>query len=136
MSESSLSDRLRDDQDPLRDILRAARSWSVPLSVFLGREVVTTHEHDSAGRLVRSTQQPLWTAEDREAALALAAYEASLCSGCGDPLAETTKPEHEDAYVPKAAIRCHRCAAAVRGQDRYRDDPYASSLMVPVVFEP
>lgn len=118
----------------LRHTLQACRG--IPLSVFLGRQIVTTHEYDAAGRLVRSTQEAVWTADDRDAALALAAYEASLCGGCGDPLSETTKAEHEYAYVPKPPIRCHRCTAADRGAELYRDAPHASALMVPVVFEP
>jgi hypothetical protein len=68
--------------------------------------------------------------------MALAVYESGLCSGCGDPLEQTTKAEHEYAYVPKPPIRCHRCTAADRGADQYRDSPHPAALRVPVVFEP
>lgn len=43
--------------------------------------------------------------------LALAEYEADLCTGCGGHLSETTAPEAEGQYAIEPAVRCHRCTA-------------------------
>lgn len=122
----------RVDSDPgLRHALETARAWGVRPSEFLGRAVVTTHDHDAAGRLVRSTSAG-WTDEDRGLAMALANYEAGLCSGCHAPLSETTAPEAEDGYTAGLAIRCHRCTASQRAAEFYQDSPQPSALMIPV----
>ena len=93
--------------------------------------IVTTNEHDAAGRLVRSTVAG-WSAEDRELALALADYEAGLCGGCHAPLEETTAPEAEDAYEAGLAVRCHRCTESARASEFYAESPQPSALMIPV----
>lgn len=118
--------------DPgLRHALETARAWQVRPSVFLGDPSVTTHEHDAAGRLVRSTAAG-WSAEDRDLALALNDYEAGLCGGCRAPLDETTAAEAEDAYIPGLAVRCHRCTASERASEFYRESPQPSALMIPI----
>jgi hypothetical protein len=91
-----VAERIADNGDPLRFLLRAARSWRVPPTVFLGERTV-----DASG----------WTRVDTSYALALEDYEAGLCPGGNHPLAETSKPEHEDAYRPDPPIRCHYCVA-------------------------
>lgn len=88
-----------------------ARSYGVPLSVF------------------RS-----WFPDDQAAALALDDWEADLCPGCRQPLAETTKPENEDAYRAGDAIRCHHCTASAQASERYADTAQASALLIPVVL--
>lgn len=92
------------------------------------------HEYDLAGRLVRSvvTVEVEWDDEAREWALALAAYEADLCPGCRQPLAETTLAENEERYVALPAIRCHRCTASSQAMDRDAEKPHASALLVPI----
>ena|SRR4249919_2313057 len=89
-------------------MLRAARSWRVAPSVFLGQRSGAVYERDVSGRVVRIVD---WTLSDTELALALEGYEAGLCPGCQHPLAETCKPEHKDAYRPDPPIRCHYCTA-------------------------
>ena len=122
--------RVRDDPG-LRHALETARAWGVRPSEFLGDHVVTTHEHDPAGRLVRTTT-PGWTATDRDLALALGDYEAGLCGGCGHPLSETTAADAEDQYEAGLAVRCHRCTASARAGDFYAESPQPSALMIPI----
>lgn len=110
----------------LRQTLQACRG--TPLSVFLGRQVVTVHEYNVAGQMVRSTQEPLWTPDDRAAALALAAYEAGLCPGCHDPLEVTTKAENEGEYRATSLL-CHRCVAMQQAAEGFKDHPHASALL-------
>ena len=100
------------DDPALRAVVKAATARGISPSRFMGAKRVVTHEYDAAGRLVRSTETPEWTAEDRELAFALMEYEAGLCPGCQHPLDETSKPEHEGAYRPDGPpIRCHYCTA-------------------------
>lgn len=76
----------------------------------MGARHVTNYEYDKlSGRLMYTVETPEWTEEDRELAFALEEWEAGLCPGCQQPLSETSKPEHKDAYVPTAPIRCHYC---------------------------
>jgi hypothetical protein len=119
--------------DPaLRAAVEAARAWGVPLSRFLGRMPATRHEYDVAGRLVRSIREPEWTADDRDAAMALLAYEADLCPGCRQPLAETTLAGNEERYVASVAARCHRCTAVAIVSEQVQDRPHASALLIGV----
>jgi hypothetical protein len=92
------------------------------------------HEYDGRGLLVRSTTttEPEWDDEARDAAFALLLYEANLCPGCRQPLAETTKPEHEFAYRAGQAIRCHRCTAIDRAHTKYESAPTPGALLIPV----
>lgn len=62
--------------------------------------------------------EPLWTAADREWAMALLEYEADLCGGCGQPRSESMAAEHQFSYVP-TALRCHGCAAVAQESERY-----------------
>lgn len=112
-----------------RSALAVARSWGVRPSVFFGRPVVTTYEHDGAGRLVRSAQEG-WTVEDVELALALADYEADCCPGCGSALKETTDPANEERYDARVTARCHRCTALAIVTDSQQDKPHPSALLV------
>lgn len=104
-------------RDPaLRAELQAARALGIPWRRWAGWEPaeVTTHEYDDAGRLIRSTtvREAEWGELDRGAMLALAAYEADLCSGCSQPLEDATKPENEELWVGEVTARCHSCTAA------------------------
>jgi hypothetical protein len=120
------------DDPALRAAIEAARAWGVPLSRFLGREPATVHHYDASGRLVRSTRESEWTADDREAAMALLAYEADLCPGCRQPLAETTLAGNEERYVASVAARCHRCTAVAIVSEKVQDRPHASALLIGV----
>lgn len=128
--------RLLDDRDPLRQMLQAARAWGVSPRRFLGWEParITVYERNNAGQVVRATvtQEPEWSEEDQDMALALANYEADLCGGCGHPLWETTQPDNEDRYRARAAIRCHRCTASLQAQESYETSPHPGALLIPI----
>lgn len=53
--------------------------------------------------------KPLFTPEDTDAQLELAAYEANLHRGCGQPLDESTLRSSQDQYRSRV-IACHACA--------------------------
>lgn len=72
----------------------------MPRSVFLGRPLPALGE-------------VLWTAEDRQYALALLALEADTCSGCGMSLAESMDPTHEEHWKAEV-LKCHACGTAAR----------------------
>ena len=86
--------------------VEAARAWGVPRSIFLGR--------------VPAPDEPLWSDEDREWALALLDVEADTCGGCGQPLSESYLPENEYAYTVTPS-RCHACAAMSRTSRQFLD---------------
>ncbi|MGW6913706.1 hypothetical protein ACWGB8_07790 [Kitasatospora sp. NPDC054939] len=65
--------------------------------------------------------EPLWTDSDRAWALALLQVEDETCSGCGQPLAESTDPDSEYRYVAEV-IRCHACTTAGRHAERFHQD--------------
>ena len=99
-------------------LLRAARAWRVAPTVFLGHRTVATAE---------------WTPADTELALELEDYEAGLCPGCNQPLAETTQPDRVDAYRPDLPIRCHYCTAqaVVSSVDHARPE----GLLFPLILD-
>jgi len=125
--------------DPaLRGMLEAARAWNVSPRRFLGWEAaaVTTYEYDLTGRLIRSVTLPEaeWDQDDRDLALSLLAYEAELCPGCRQPLAQTTAAGNEYRYRSGPAIRCHRCTASQQAAAAYQDSPSPEALFIPVEF--
>jgi hypothetical protein len=52
--------------------------------------------------------------------VALALWEQRRCGGCGGDLDETTSPHMEDGYEALLPVRCHRCTALSRSEERYR----------------
>lgn len=59
--------------------------------------------------------------------LALALHRASRCNQCGGDLAETTSPDNDGSpgngvYLPLLPVRCHRCTALSKSEERYRKD--------------
>lgn len=127
-----------DDLDPgadpqLRAELEAARSWGVSWRRFCGWEPqrVTTYEYDDDGRLIRAvtTTEAEWDDEQRDAVYALARFEAGLCPGCRQPIAETTAPEAEFAYKELETLRCFRCQATEVVQGTYEGDPHPATLL-------
>lgn len=92
-----LIERLKTDPLALAE-MKAARAWSVPRSVF-------RHQ---------------WLDADREWALALMAFEAGKCPGCGQPTIEAHAAENEDAYDAHP-IRCHGCATAAKATKQIPD---------------
>lgn len=45
--------------------------------------------------------------------------EADTCPGCGQPLSESTDPDHEGGYEVPLPTRCHACTALHVHQDKY-----------------
>lgn len=121
--------------DPaLRATLRTAKAWGVPLSIFLGRQRITTYEYGVNGRIARTVEDPLWLESDIEAAFALEAYEADLCSGCGISMTESTKIENDEKYVVDH-IRCHACTALDIWQGMLQKKPHASAILTSVRYD-
>jgi hypothetical protein len=130
-------DDLRDRPD-LVAAFRVARAWGVAPTAFLGgaRYTVVHHTYDDLGRLGDVIHEvPGWTEADREAAYALAGYEAGLCGGCGHDRAATTARENEFAWLVDAA-KCHACAAAGRAADQYASAPGSQAISFAVRFDP
>jgi hypothetical protein len=80
----------------------------------------------------RVITDPEWTEEDQFLMLALHDYESRLCSGCHQPLDQTTKREHDGAYRAELPIRCHRCTASLQAQEAYQESPNPQALMFPI----
>lgn len=125
--------RLRDSGRHRAEI-EAARAWGVSRRRFLGWEPkrLTTYEHDDDGRLVRSVTEvePEWTDKERAWAFALIEEEADTCSGCGQLLSETTRPEAEGGY-DAGAVRCHACTQVHKAQAPYVEhDPMSLRFTV------
>lgn len=123
--------------DPwLRVVLSTARAWGVSPARFLGWEPTrsTRLERDDTGRVVRLVESvdPEWSQEWVDLALAFATWEADLCTGCRQPMTETTDPENEFLYVALPAVRCHRCTASGIASDSVRDDRQSHALHIPV----
>lgn len=77
-----------------------------------------------------------WTYEDTALAMALEEYEAGLCPGGNHPLAETTLPEHADAYRPGERVRCHYCTANALLAEVLAKDEKSAGVLVPIVLDP
>jgi hypothetical protein len=133
-------DQVRGDAT-LRAVLKAARSWGVAPSTFLGRAArldLAVTERDAAGRPARYVDaRPAWDDDDRVLALALEDYERGICDGCGFPLEETTNPLNEGRYIGRQAIRCHACTAQGQGAAAMGEGvPHSHALRFPVEFRP
>lgn len=83
-------------------------------------------------RTARSTE---WDDEDTLLSMALEDYEASLCPGGNHVLAETSKPEHEDAYGPGERIVCHHCKADALLAESLSEAKNTAGLLIPIVLD-
>lgn len=120
----------------LQDLLRAARSWGVPPSRFLGRRTVeAVAERDDAGRVVRWVAPP-WDLGDVALAFALQRVDAETCTGCGHPLEESTDPANEGRYLSDLPVRCHACTALGYGAEPYQQSHQPQALRFGVHLEP
>jgi hypothetical protein len=120
----------------LRELLRAARSWGVPPSRFLGRRTVdAVAERDDAGRIVRWVAPP-WELVDVALALALQRVDAETCDGCGHPLAESTDPANEGRYLTDLPVRCHACTTLGYGTEPYQQSHQPQALRFGVHLKP
>lgn len=78
-----------------------------------------------------TTLEAEWDAESRSWALALEAYEGSLCPcGCGYPASVSQDPANEDRFTADLPIRCHARTALVRAQERVSDDVKAPEALM------
>jgi hypothetical protein len=118
------AERVADPDDPLRAMLQAARRWQVPPTVFIRKR----------------TNGADWTDEDTSLAMVLEDYEAGLCPGGPHPLAETTKPEHEDAYRQGVPLVCHYCRTqaliAEVAEKNAEKGVSTAGVLVPIVLDP
>ena len=117
-----LLERIGDPEDPLRFWLELAREWHVPPTVVLKERTVHTTE---------------WTARDVEYMAALKVYEAGFCPGGPHVLAETSKPEHEDAYRPDTGrkLRCHYCKAQHMLSEVLAKDEDSAGVFIPLTLD-
>lgn len=69
-----------------------------------------------------------WPLVDQILALALQEYEDGVCSGCGQPLAESMDPDLEDEWATLPAHRCHSCTAIARAAEQDKDREYPGAL--------
>lgn len=71
---------------------------------------------------------------DRLLALALAIYEDSICSGCGQSLHESMDPDLLDEWTTMHPVRCGACTALSRAaeqdQEQKREHPGALRRVV------
>lgn len=68
--------------------------------------------------------------------LALDAYEASVCDGCGGYLPETTAAEADEGYTVGTPIRCHRCTAIAQKAEAYGETKHSHALRFPARRKP
>lgn len=77
-----------------------------------------------------------WDEESRAVAVTLIDLEADACSGCGQPLSETLKPDAAGAYEAQLPARCHACDALYHRQKDYADVPHLHALRFGVRRKP
>jgi hypothetical protein len=117
-----LYERVAENIGGVRSDIEWAIKCGVPPTVFL-RE--------------RTVEGP-WTDKDTAYVRAFAYYEAGLCPGGPHVLAETSKPEHADAYRPDKdrELRCHHCAGSAVLARATADDDDTAGVMVPLKLDP
>ena len=94
---------------------------------------VHEHEHDQAGRIVRTVvrREPEWDDEERGWAQAWLLYRQNVHTACGHYLPDSTAADAEDGYVVDDPIRCHACTARSAAYKRYQESPEADALLFP-----
>ncbi len=78
-------------------------------------------------KLVTTTEVE-WDDTQRNWMLALAAWRASRCPGCGGDLAETTNPDNQNRYLTEA-LRCHRCTALHMSAAEWADERASMAVL-------
>jgi hypothetical protein len=61
--------------------------------------------------------------------LALAAYRATRCPGCGGDLSETTAAENEDKFWHEPPLQCYRCVGFARASQVYADQQHPHTFL-------
>lgn len=80
--------------------------------------------------------EPEWDEESRAVAVTLIDLEADTCTGCGQPLSETLKPEAAGAYEVPLPSRCHACDELFHRQKDYAEVPHLHALRFGVRRKP
>jgi hypothetical protein len=111
--------RVADDGDPLRRYIQAAVRCHIPPTIFMRK---------------RTVESPWWTDDDTALVMALEDYERGLCPGCRNPLAETTRLEHSDAYRPEPPVRCHYCTAEAHISEANAEKEHTAGLLFPITL--
>lgn len=83
--------------------------------------MVTEHEYDDRGRVIRSVtrSEVEWDDGQRMWMLALAHYEASLCRKCGHDLHDTTSGDDTVMWLAETPIECASCSALARAERKF-----------------
>lgn len=119
--------------------LQTARAWGASPSVFFGevKRSRTERIYTDAGRVVEewTEHEPDWSEDDRELALALADYEATLCDGHGGPLEQGMDPANEFAFRGRMKGRCHACTALAVAASQAEGAPHPSALKFTVEYD-
>lgn len=82
-----------------------------------------------------------WTEHDTTLALALTLHEDTLCSGCRQPLQDSTSEDADPAlldtvpYVVPPPTRCHACTALDEASEVYADAHAPAALRFHVIRE-
>lgn len=112
--------RIADPDDPLRDLVEAANDVAIPPTIFMRK---------------RTVESPWWTDEDTMLVMALRGYKAGLCPGGNHVLAETSRADHEDAYMPGERIRCYHCKADAQLARSLSEAKNTDGLLIPIVLD-
>lgn len=77
--------------------------------------------YDGEGRVTRTVtrREVEWDDEQRAMMLAYQAHLADTCSGCGNPLSETTDRAAEGQYRAPLPTRCHACTPILSAMKTY-----------------
>lgn len=95
---------------------KTARAWGWPITVLLGYRA----------------QDGMINQRDRYMAIALQAYEDSVCSGCGLPHSMTRGDENVGRIEWKDDAICHGCEAKEELSSDKNRTPYPGQLVYPV----
>ncbi len=72
--------------------------------------------------------EPEWDDATRDAALALEAHEADLCSSCGMPRSVCHAPENADRFRAEGPDRCHATTAVIAARERHGETNQPQAL--------
>lgn len=72
--------------------------------------------------------EPEWDEQSRAEAITLLDLEADTCSGCGQPLSESTTDEAFGGYQAVGPVRCNGCFALIHSQKEHRELPHFHAL--------
>ena len=126
------------DSAELRTRVEAAYNLGISVRRFDGWEPaeVHEHEHDQAGRIVRTVvrREPEWDEEQRGWVLAWLLYRANVHKPCGHYLPDATDPDAEGAYMSEPPIRCHVCTERAAAYKRVQEagNRHPEALLFPV----